>query len=102
MIARLALASVMTLSLAGCVTDFLGRTAGREVGERIGQAIPTPPAAVVVEPRGGTFCEVMDGLGWMDAAFAQAEIDALTDDTYGLVRDTLEWGEDNCGWGAVP
>lgn len=84
--------SLLSVALAGCgsLIEFAGKVAGTEVGRRVATA---PPAKVIVQPKGGSFCTVMGAMG---GPFAVVTTDART--TQNLVVSIDEHGAKHCGW----
>lgn len=82
--------SLLTVALAGCVTDLIGRTAGKQIGRALAKA---PPTKVVVQPKGGSFCGVVGAMG---GPFKVDPSD--TRPTREVITGLDEHGEAHCGW----
>ena len=81
--------------LAGCSPlTFAGKIAGNVAGRKVAEVTPAPSTAVVVDPKGGNFCDVMPKLGWPPVITD----DRLNRPLANAVVGTLEHGEKECAW----
>lgn len=82
------------VGLAACSTvTTLGKLTGGFIGTRAASLFSVP-TKVVVDPRGGKFCDVLPALGWPP----QITDDKLNRPLANAVVGTLEFGEKQCGW----
>lgn len=98
----LVMLSCASVLVAGCAPiNFVAERIGGALGARAAQALPTPPAQTIVDPKGGNFCDTTRRLGW-PLLLTEREITTLTGKTLGVIVATDEHGARNCpGW-AVP
>lgn len=84
---------------AGCakIIETTGKVTGNVAGKTLAQSRPPPPAVVIVEPKGGSFCGVTQALGWPP----QITDDKINRPLAGVLADTLDHGEKYCQWGVV-
>ena len=83
--------------MAGCSSPLTlaGKVAGGVVGRQVAEVAPAPKTAVVVDPRGGRFCDVMNTQG---GPIVLSFDDKLTTPTARRIVGVNEHGERWCNW----
>lgn len=85
---KLTTSCALALAVTGCsLADTLGGVAGRKIGTEIGKALPTPPAAVRVQVKGGDVCDVLPPLGW-PRRLPEKTITTIDGQTLRVILDT--------------
>lgn len=78
----------LALAVTGCsLADFVGGRIGTKVGTEIGKALPTPPAAVKVQVKGGDVCDVLPALGW-PRRLPETTVTTIDGQTLRVILDT--------------
>jgi len=90
----------------GCLNSLVdkgGGFLGAKAGTGFAKRLPPPKAAVIVEPKGGSFCGTMKAYRFnrLVPGLSDAEIDALAGQHAGILADLDQHGADHCpGWKA--
>lgn len=85
---KLTMSCALALGVTGCsLADFVGGRIGSRIGTEIGKALPTPPADVKSQVKGGDLCDVLPALGW-PRRLPQATITTIDGQTLRVILDT--------------
>ena len=95
----LTMSMLAMLSATGCASlqQTAGNVAGKAVGTKAAQLAPPPKATVIVEPKGGRFCAVMETLGW-PLRPTSSEVATASPETVRTLLATLSHGAAHCDW----
>lgn len=85
---RLTTTFALALAVTGCsVADFVGGRIGTRLGTELGKAVPTPPADVKSQVKGGDLCDVLPRLGW-PTRLSEKTITTIDGKTLRVLLDT--------------